>query len=516
MIEQVDRRPSTQETKIFQIGDLELIQGGMGVGVSNWELANAVACAGEQLKKRTLGVVSGTGAAILMASRLQKGDENTLRALRAFPFPSVAWEIVQRYERGSTTLPRKPELLIPRSNKPEALEARDRAAKEIVVANFCEVWLAKHDKNNKPHGGPIGINWLEKVQMPRLPEIYGAMLAGVDVVLMGAGIPKQVPGVLNSLAKNEEARYLIDVINDPTGHEMRFDPKNLFPGVGPLKSPKFLAIISSDTLAAYLHRTVEGVDGFVVEGPTAGGHNAPPRAKEQKLNEEGEPIYGERDKPNLDKIREFGNPFWLAGGYSGPEKLRKAQETGAKGVQMGSAFALSEESGFLPEEVKERMRRLLYNGDLRVLTSAIASPTGYPLQIAQVKETLSDPKVYGIREKRRVCTYGYLDVPRRNEEGKLEFICPAEPVEAYIAKGGIKANTVGRMCLCTGLAAAVGCARKGEPIVITFGKGDYQFIRGLMDGPGGRYSARDVVEAILSPEKYAERRAKFMYLMRVK
>ena len=36
------------------------------------------------------------------------------------------------------------------------------------------------------------------------------------------------------------------------------------------------------------------VDGFVVEGPTAGGHNAPPRGKLQ-LNDAGEPIYGERD-----------------------------------------------------------------------------------------------------------------------------------------------------------------------------------------------------------------------------
>ena len=42
-----------------------LIQGGMGVGVSNWELARAVAVAGEQLNKSVLGVVSGTGVEII-------------------------------------------------------------------------------------------------------------------------------------------------------------------------------------------------------------------------------------------------------------------------------------------------------------------------------------------------------------------------------------------------------------------------------------------------------------------
>jgi NAD(P)H-dependent flavin oxidoreductase YrpB (nitropropane dioxygenase family) len=37
------------------------------------------------------------------------------------------------------------------------------------------------------------------------------------------------------------------------------------------------------------------VNGFVVEGPTAGGHNAPPRGRLQ-LSVEGEPIYRERDE----------------------------------------------------------------------------------------------------------------------------------------------------------------------------------------------------------------------------
>jgi nitronate monooxygenase len=53
-----------------------------------------------------------------------------------------------------------------------------------IAANFVEVFLAREG-----HTHPVGINYLEKVQIPHLPSIYGAMLAGAGYVLMGAGIP---------------------------------------------------------------------------------------------------------------------------------------------------------------------------------------------------------------------------------------------------------------------------------------------------------------------------------------
>src|SRR5687768_14439056 len=45
-----------------------IIQGGMGVGVSNWVLANAVS------KRGQLGVVSGTCVDSILVRRLQDGD----------------------------------------------------------------------------------------------------------------------------------------------------------------------------------------------------------------------------------------------------------------------------------------------------------------------------------------------------------------------------------------------------------------------------------------------------------
>ena len=70
-----------------------------------------------------------------------------------------------------------------------------RVEQLIVAANFVEVYLAKEG-----HDGPVGVNYLEKLQAPTLPSLYGAMLAGVDYVLMGAGIPKAIPALLDDLA----------------------------------------------------------------------------------------------------------------------------------------------------------------------------------------------------------------------------------------------------------------------------------------------------------------------------
>jgi len=67
-----------------------------------------------------------------------------------------------------------------------------------------------------------------------------------------------------------------------------------------------LTKVQMPTLAPTLARKATGrVDGFIVEGATSGGHNAPPRGS-LKLTERGEPIYGERDVADLDAMRDLG------------------------------------------------------------------------------------------------------------------------------------------------------------------------------------------------------------------
>ncbi len=63
--------------------------------------------------------------------------------------------------------------------------------------------------------------------MPHLASIYGAMLAGVDVVTMGAGIPLGIPAIFQAFEDGKPASYKISVIGD-SDHEMRFYPKEIF------------------------------------------------------------------------------------------------------------------------------------------------------------------------------------------------------------------------------------------------------------------------------------------------
>jgi nitronate monooxygenase len=471
----------------------------MGVGVSNWRLARAVAEAGQRLRARVLGVVSGTGLPVMLVHRLQSGDQDVVRALNAFD-PGIAREIVDEYlVEGSPSakrrwkLPPKPEVLV---TGKEAIKSK--MTKLAVASAFVEVWLAKEG-----HSGPIGINVLEKIQLMHLPVLLGAMMAGVDYVLVGAGIPHQVPAVLASFARNEPASYRMDVAGSTDKHVLTLDPRRFVPRGRSLRRPKFLLIASHHALAMRLAATVE-VDGFVMEGPSAGGHNAPARGK--TVAEDGQPIYGERDRPDLAKLAELGKPFWLAGSYASPCRLEEAKALGATGVQVGSAFALSNESG-LREEIKRDLRQRVAADALEIKTSATASPSGFPFQVVQLEGSLSEQCVY--QSRKRVCNLGHLAQAYQKNEcegGGIGFRCPGEPIDAFVKKGGSKAETDGRVCLCNGLGAAAGYGRTTrsgeEPIIVTLGK-DLGFYHQLAVQPDGSYSAEDVVRAILPGRRAA-------------
>jgi nitronate monooxygenase len=366
-----------------------------------------------------------------------------------------------------------------------------------MVANFVEVTLARQS-----HGNPVGINYLEKIQIPHLPSLYGAMLAGVEYVLMGAGIPLKIPGVLDRLANHEPTNYELQVTgaqhHDDT--TITFEPRDFAEGrLPPLIRPHFLAIVASNTLALTLVRKANGkVDGFIVEGPTAGGHNAPPRGKLQ-LNEAGEPIYGERDTVNLERIRELGLPFWLAGGYGTAERLREALGAGATGVQVGSAFAFCAESG-LRDDYKQALLSKAILGRAKVFTDPLASPTGYPFKIAQLEGTVSEPEVY--RARPRICDLGYLREAYRTAAGTIDYRCAGEPVSLYVSKGGKAEDTIGRKCLCNALVANIGhpqvrCGKYVETGLITSGDRLHE-ISDFLSPNSLVYNASDVIAKLLN------------------
>lgn len=466
-----------------------LIQGGMGVAVSDWRLARAVSLTGE------MGVVSGTAIENVMVRRLQLGDPggHTRRALNRYPVPEVADKILDRYfiEGGKSAGERF------RQTPIGSAEPSRNLSDLLVAASFVEVNLA-----GEGHSGLVGINFMEKIQTPMLASIYGAMLAGVDYVLVGAGIPRSPPAVLNRLADGLPVEMKLDVkgASREDTHVSHFDPTESLRGSAPaLKRPTFLAIISSHILASMLATKIDvPVDGFIVEAPTAGGHIAPPRGR-PALSDTGEPIYGERDVPDLAAIRDLGLPFWLAGGFVRSDQVREAVGLGAAGVQVGTPFAYCEESGF-DAEVKRRVVEMSRQGVARVFTDPVASPSGFPFKVVELEETLSDPGVYAGRERSRY-QLGYLRTAYQREDGQLGWRCPAEPVEDYVRKGGDARDTVGRKCLCNALMANVGLGQvqhcgASEKMLITSGEMLAE-VAGFLPAGKTSYTARDVVDQLV-------------------
>ena len=460
----------------------------MGVSISGWQLARAVSERGQ------LGVVSGTALDCVLARRLQDGDPggHVRRALKAFPDSDMADRILKRYFLEGGKDPDKSYRSIPLQSPKFA-----RTSVELLIlSNFVEVWLAREG-----HSGIVGVNYLEKIQLAHLPSIYGAMLAGVDYVLMGAGIPLKIPGILDLFVNHEPATYPLPVTDGDRTENfiMNFDPgKFLQVPSEPLKRPEFLPIISSNVLALTLSRKANGsVNGFIVEGPTAGGHNAPPRGA-MELDESGEPIYGKRDEVNLEKLGEIGLPFWVAGGSASPEKLREVLDQGGAGIQVGSAFALCEESG-MEVGIRKKLLDMVMKGVARVFTDPVASPTGFPFKVAQLGETLSDPDVY--RKRTRCCDLGYLREAYRRPDGEIGYRCPSEPVADFLKKGGGEKATEGRKCICNSLASTAGFSQvrkdgeKENPIV-TCGSELSEVLRFISPGRVS-YNVADVLDQLL-------------------
>ena len=418
-----------------------LIQGGMGVAVSNWRLAQAVSALGH------LGVVSGTGLDNVLVRRLQDGDRDghVRRALEQFPVPSLAEKVIDLYHLPDGRPPGKRYRQIP------MLTHRSKAFSQdlCVLASFVEVTLAREGHHN-----PVGINLLTKVQIPTAPILYGAMLAGVGYVLMGAGIPRDVPGVLDALAEHRAIGLRLDVTgnrdHDPV--TVRFDPTR-FGMTERLRRPAFLPIVSSAALALVMCRKATGsVEGVIVERPTAGGHNAPPRGN-PTYDDRGQPIYTARDDVDWEAMRALPVPFWVAGNVVSSAEVDAAGALGARGVQVGTLFAFCRESGIAPT-LRQRVHNAVRRGEGRVRTDGRASSTGYPFKVIELSETGADPAAYA--QRHRVCDLGYLREAYRKPDGAIGFRCAAEPVETYVGKGGAEEDTVERRCLCNGLMATVG------------------------------------------------------------
>jgi NAD(P)H-dependent flavin oxidoreductase YrpB (nitropropane dioxygenase family) len=462
--------------------DPAIIIGGMGVRISTWLMARIAAMTGN------LGIVSGTGLEIIYPRILQDGDKggHVRRAFKelARRQPALAESIFDLYDKyyieGGKAAD-KPYRAVPvwrlsrLEGQASGLNSYWEPPRELqllaIVSNFAEVWLAKEG-----HKGAVGINFLRKVERPLLWTLYGAILAGVDYVIVGAGNPSHLPGMIKALCKHEDATIPLKVYgtNSSSGEFFaKIQPKALI-GNSPalISCPKFLAIVSSLTLADALYSNKQTRPyGFVIEYPEAGGHNAAPA--KMKFDAEGQAvmIYTDSDRADEIAIGKLGLPFWLAGSYGVSKSLQKAFDVGAAGIQVGTIAALCGQSGLAPE-LRTKVLNLLKQNKLKV-DNTMFSPAGFPFKVAQVAGTISDKK---IRESRkRICDICLLQATYILPNGSLGYRCPGESVKDFVAKGGRAQNTKGRVCLCNALFSAAGFPqvhRDGyvEPAIVTLGE----------------------------------------------
>lgn len=441
--------------------NLDILVGGMGVDISSVELVSTVA---RHVSGRLSGSLSATGLTDIYARLLQLGDvgDAVRRAFDAFrdKVPALADDVERLYRRYHV-----PGGMAPGERLKGFSLAGPTPPRDVqiftMLATFSHVWRTKGAAPNRP----VGVNFLRKIERVLLYGLYGAMLAGVDWVVVGAGDPGEIPAVLDDLARNRTAELPVHVATLPRSeHHIRFDPRELVgPDLPPPPRPAFLAIVSSHLQAeALAGNPVTRPEGFVVESPVAGGHNAPPRNRVK--DEGGNYLYGPEDEADLDAVAAVGLPFWVAGGRGHPADPAAPSGNGMR-RQVGTLFALCNESGMEPE-LRRRVLRLVWQRQLDVVASANASPSTFPFRVARVPGTMGDPATYAARP--RMCDLGYLR-GWRPRDGRIVGLCPADDPELFRKRGGAAWRTEGAMCLCNGLLATCGLGQSGEPALVTLG-----------------------------------------------
>ena len=150
-----------------------LIQGGMGMAVSSWRLASAVSPSANSASSRapewTRCWLGGCRTATSTAAS---------PCVVGLPCPQVATRLIERY------LPRR----WPRAGGEPYTPVPARACVKYRHARNSPLrGLRRGLARQAGPRGPVGVNYLEKIQMATAAGAYGAMLAGVDHVLMGAG-----------------------------------------------------------------------------------------------------------------------------------------------------------------------------------------------------------------------------------------------------------------------------------------------------------------------------------------
>lgn len=468
------REPDSQD--ILQVLP-RLIQAGMGVRISGWKLAH------ETSRLGALGVVSSVGLRHIIIDEIRRGDEDALAIASTFPVQKYVEELLKFAPGGK------------KHKSPAPLDHPDPAKGDLpkrlsAICAYIEVM-----RSRLGHRGKVGINVMWKCSFTVLPSIYGAMLAGVDALLCGAGVPMELPDIVKRIRAGENMEY---APLSGTGNHVSFDITGDFSEESrPVyKMPALMPILSNFAFPKRMLdvwcREYGGAKptAFILENHKAGGHNAPPRNKETYADADDIETY-------FDKVKALGVPIYVAGAGGTRTEYLQWTERGAYGLQVGSRFALCDESG-MRREIKDQIIERNASGEGGIVTDPRVSSTGYPFKVIMLPGSLSEEEVY--KNRKRICNRGYLLQSHYEEapDGKQveTYVCTAMPSPQYEKLGGSAEDTAGRVCLCNGLMSTAGVMDLTEPPIITLGAAGLEI--------KVKQSARDIMEDILTPETVRE------------
>jgi nitronate monooxygenase len=265
----------------------------------------------------------------------------------------------------------------------------------------------------KSKGGFAGINIMCALSRDYNDSVKGALDAGADVIISGAGLPLSLPA-----------------IQDP-------------------KDTALIPIVSSARALEIICKKWEKLgyrpDAVVLEGPLAGGHLG---FKMDQIDIEANKLENLLP-PVKDMARKYGDfPIIVAGGIYTNEDIAAYIRAGAAGVQMGTRFLATEESSASPD-YKESV--VTANDEDIIVAFDPGSPCGLPFRI--IKQ--SPMYVSSLEKKRKPkCDKGY--VLQKDCEGKYS-VCPAKESNEH------------HFCICNGLLSSANYNPDKEEPLYTVG-----------------------------------------------
>jgi nitronate monooxygenase len=334
-----------------------IIQGGMGIGVSLYELASAVG------REGCIGTISSAALDQFVRKRLFKKD--FFRSKKSF-----------------------------KDLRPGRMDFIESVSREVY--------------DTKKNCGVAAINIM--VALPNYFEsaIQGAVEGGVDMIVCGAGLPLNLPSLVGKYAGRDHDISLVPIVSSGRALEL---------------------------ICKKWDKLFYRPDGCVLEGPKAGGHLG------WRYNDISDDFLEKFDlfdnllDPVLDVADKYPNDFGsmpviVAGGIYNNEDIVYALSRGASGVQMGSRFAATKESGF--SDISKQVIVDSSKEDIVIADQSWGSPCGYPFRYSKLS-----PAYINKGEENNFCICSVLSggagIDNSSKLGRKDF--PKGCPERYVLIG---------------------------------------------------------------------------------